>query len=204
MILLIFLIVWECLYWQLNDEEIVLQFYVFGEFEVVCVLFQFYGSLGLLVGIILINYYYYVLCSWEGYLLKGLLGKLFKEELFEVYQCVVDVLQVLVVCGMIKDIVDIGYLCDVMGVLVGLLDIGGVVIFDLQIFILFDVDGWCCCYLVCEGVLICSYLLILCDGEFELGCNWIYICGMCKFGCFDFSLCGVLDDQVNFVGSLCE
>ena len=195
---------WERPYWQPNDEEIVLQFYVFGEFEAVRVPSQPYGSPGLPAGITSTNHYHHALRSWDGYPLKGSLGKLFKEESPEAYQRAVDAPQVLVVRGTIKDAADTGYLRDVMGVLAGLLDIGGVAILDPQILTLLDADGWRRRYLVREGAPIRSHLLILRDGDSEPGRNWIHTRGMRKFGRPDFSLRGVPDDQVNLAGSLCE
>lgn len=195
---------WQRPYWQPNDEEIVLQFYVFGEFEAVRVPSQPYGSPGLPAGITSTNHYHHALRSWEGYPLKGSLGKLFKDESPEAYQRAVDAPQVLVVRGTIKDAADTGYLRDVMGVLAGLLDIGGVAILDPQILTLLDADGWRRRYLVREGAPIRSHLLILRDGESEPGRNWIHTRGMRKFGRPDISIRQVPDRALDRAGMLCE
>lgn len=195
---------WARPHWQPNDEEIVLQFYVFGEFEAVRVPSQDYGSPGLPAGITSTNHHHHALRSWEGYPLKGSMGKLFKEESPEAYQRAVDASQVLVVRGTIPDAADTGYLRDVMGVLAGLLDIGGVAILDPQILTLLDADSWRRRYLVRDGAPIRSHLLILRDGESEPGRNWIHTRGMRKFGRPDISLRGVPDRDVDRAGILCE
>ncbi|HEX5307152.1 MAG TPA: hypothetical protein VFW82_13805 [Dyella sp.] len=195
---------WARPHWQPNDENIVLQFYVFGDFEAVRVPSQDYGSPGLPAGITSTNHHHHALRSWEGYPLKGSMGKLFKEESPEAYQRAVDAPQVLVVRGTIPDAADTGYLRDVMGVLAGLLDIGGVAILDPQILSLLDADSWRRRYLVREGAPIRSHVLILRDGEAEPGRNWIHSRGMRKFGRPDISLRDVPERDVDRAGILCE
>ena len=195
---------WARPHWQPNDEEIVLQFYVFGSFEAVRVPSQDYGSPGLPEGITATNHHHHELRAWEGYPLGGSMGKLFKEEAPDAYRTAVDAPQVMVVRGRLPDQPDTGYLRDVMGVIAGLLDVGGVAVLDPQIVSLFDAEGWRRRYLVREGAPIRSHLLILRDAESEAGRSWIHTRGMRKFGRPDFSLRDVPDAQVNLAGSLCE
>lgn len=195
---------WQRPHWQPSDEEIVLQFYVFGKFEAVRVPSTQYGSPGLPAGMASTNHYHHALRSWEGYPLKGSMGKLFKDESPEAYSLAVDAPEVLVVRGTLKDSADTGYLRDVMGVLAGLLDIGGVAILDPQIVSLFDAASWRRRYLVREGAPIRSHLLILRDGESEPGRSWIHTRGLRKFGRPDISLRNVPDSQVDRAGLLCE
>lgn len=194
---------WARPYWQPNDEEIVLQFYVFGSFDAVRVPSEDYGSQGLPEGVTSTNHHHHDLRSWEGYPLSGSLGKLCKEEAPDAYRAAMDAPQVLVVRGRLPDQPDTGYLRDVMGVIAGLLDTGGVAVLDPQIASLFDADTWRRRYLVPDGAPIRSHLLILRDGEAEAGRNWVHTRGMRKFGRPDISLRGVPDDRVNVAGSLC-
>lgn len=195
---------WQRPHWQPSDEEIVLQFYVFGKFDAVRVPSQPYGSPGLPAGIESTNHYHHALRAWDGYPLKGAMGKLFKDESPEAYKVAVDAPEVLVVRGTIKDAADTGYLRDVMGVLAGLLDIGGVAILDPQIVSLFDADSWRRRYLVRDGAPIRSHLLILRNGESEPGRSWIHTRGLRKFGRPDISLRNVPDNAANHAGLLCE
>lgn len=195
---------WARPHWHPSDEEIVLQFYVFGRFESERAPSNDYGSPGLPDGIEATNHHHHALRSWDGYPLDGSMGKLFKADAAEAYRAAVDAPHVLVLRGTIPDQPDTAYLRDVMGVIAGLLDVGGVAVLDPQITSLFDADGWRRRYLVPDGAPIRSHVLILRDAEAVPGRNWIHTRGMRKFGRADISLRDVPDDKVNLAGSLCE
>ena len=195
---------WQRPHWQESDEEILLQFYVFGKFEPVRVPSQDYGSPGLPPGIEAVNHSHAALRQWEGYPLKGGMGRMFKDDAPEAYVRALDAPDVMVVRGTLKDSAATGYLRDTLGVLAGLLDIGGIAILDPQILSLLDADAWRRRYLVHEGAPIRSHLLIMRDGEAEADHSWIHTRGMRKFGRPDISIRGVPDALSDHAGILCE
>jgi hypothetical protein len=195
---------WQRPYWQASDEEIVLQFYVFGKFEAEQIPSADYGSAGLPPGVELTSHQHAALRHWEGYPLKGGLGRMLKEEAPEAYQQAVDAPQVLVLRGKLKDSADTGYLRDVLGVLAGLLDIGGVAILDPQILSLFGAADWRKHYLLPEGAPIRHHVLILCDGDEAAGRFWIHTRGLRKFGRPDISIRNVPAHERERAGALCQ
>ena len=195
---------WQRPHWQPSDEEILLQFYVFGQFDAVRAPCAVYGSDGLPEGIELTSHHHNALRQWEGYPLKGSLGSMFKEDAPQAWQRAFDAPQVLVVRGKLKDNADTGYLRDTFGVLAGLLDIGGVAILDPQTLSLLDADGWRRHYLIRDGAPIRNHLLILRDGEETAGYSHVRTRGMRKFGRPDISIEYVPDKDVDRAGMLCE
>lgn len=194
---------WQRPHWHPSDEKIVLQFYVFGKFSSVRVPSDGYGSQGLPQGVELSSHHHAALRPWEGYPLKGNLGRMFKADVPETYKRAVDTPEVLVVRGTIPDSPDTGYLRDTLGVLAGLLDIGGVAILDPQILTLFDADGWREHYLVKGGAPLRNHLLIMRDDDGAPGRHWIHTRGMRKFGRPDISLRNVPTGEVDRAGALC-
>ena len=195
---------WQRPHWQPSDEEVLLQFYVFGHFGAVRVPSSDYGSLGLPTEIESTNHYHSALRQWEGYPLKGAMGRMFKDDAPEAYKIAVDAPEVLIVRGKLKDSADTEYLRDTLGVLAGLLDIGGVAILDPQTLSLLDADAWRRQYLIRDGAPIRNHLLILRDGEAEPGHSWIHTRGMRKFGRPDISIRHVPDRAIDRAGIMCE
>jgi hypothetical protein len=195
---------WQRPHWQPSDEEILLQFYVFGKFERVRVPSSDYGSPGLPTGIESVSHYHASLRQWEGYPLKGSLGRMFKQNSPQAYQLAFDAAEVVVVRGSLKDSQATGYLRDTLGVLAGLLDIGGVAILDPQTLSLLTADEWRKKYLLAAGAPIRNHLLILCDEESEGDRSWIHTRGMRKFGRPDISIRHVPTGAVDRAGLLCE
>lgn len=195
---------WQRPHWRPSDEEILLQFYVFGKFEQVRVPSADYGSSGLPMGIASVSHHHTSLRQWEGYPLKGSLGRMFKQNSPQAYQLSFDAPEVVVVRGSLKDSQATGYLRDTLGVLAGLLDIGGVAILDPQTLSLLSADEWRKKYLIVEGAPIRNHLLILCDEETEGGRSWIHTRGMRKFGRPDISIRHVPAGAVDRAGLLCE
>lgn len=194
---------WQRPHWRPSDEEIVLQFYVFGKFQPVRVPSQPYGSDGLPKGIEVTSHHHAALRQWEGYPLKGRLGDVFKEDAPEAYKLALDAPEVLVVRGTLKDVGDSGYLRDTLGVLAGLLDIGGTAILDPQILSLFDAASWRRRYLVKNGAPLRNHVLILRDAD-PSGRSWIHTRGMRKFGRPDVSVHNVPERDIDRAGMLCE
>ncbi|MFC5742517.1 hypothetical protein [Dyella tabacisoli] len=195
---------WQRPHWQPSDEEIVLQFYVFGKFEAVRAPSADYGSDGLPTGIELTSHHHSTLRQWEGYPLKGRLGRMLKEDAPEAYKVALDAPEVLVVRGRIKDSGETGYLRDTLGVLAALLDIGGVAILDPQVLTLFDAATWRRQYLVRDGAPIRSHVLILRDGDEGKDRLWVHTRGLRKFGRPDISLRNVPEREGDRAGALCE
>ena len=195
---------WQRPHWQASDEEIVLQFYVFGKFDAVRVPSAVYGSAGLPAGIEAVSHYHSALRQWEGYPLKGAMGRMFKADAPEAWQLAFDAPEVMVVRGTLKDSPATGYLRDTLGVLAGMLDIGGTAILDPQILSLLDADAWRRKYLIRDGAPIRNHLLILRDGESEPDHSWIHTRGMRKFGRPDISIRQVPDRAIDRAGLLCE
>jgi hypothetical protein len=195
---------WQRPHWQSSDEEIVLQFYVFGKFAAARTPSSDYGSDGLPDGVTATNHLHAALRQWDGYPLKGAVGRMLKNDAPEAYKRALDAPEVMVVRGRIKDSADTGYLRDTLGVLAGLLDIGGTVIFDPQILSLFDAVAWRRQYLVKDGAPIRNHLLILRDQEDESGRYWIHTRGMRKFGRPDVSISNVPERDADRAGILCE
>jgi hypothetical protein len=104
---------WQRPHWQPSDEEIILHFYVFGDFKPIRVPSEPYGSDGLPEGME-VNSYHSALREWEGYPLKGSLGDLFKNDAPEAFEAATKAPQVLVVRGRFKDSRDTGYLRDTL------------------------------------------------------------------------------------------
>ena len=92
---------WQRPLWRPSEEEILLQFYVFGQFSAARVPSEGYGSKGLPEGIELTSHHHAALRQWEGYPLKGSLGKMLKDDVPEIYQAALATPEVLVVRGQI-------------------------------------------------------------------------------------------------------
>lgn len=195
---------WQRAHWQPSDEEIILQFYVFGDFQPIRVPSEQYGSDGLPEEVALTSHHHHVLREWEGYPLKGPLGELFQNDAPEAYAKAIAAPQVLVVRGRFKDQADTGYLRDTFGVLAGLLDIGGVAILDPQILTLFSAEEWRRRYLIKDGAPLRHHVLILRDEEEETGRLWIHTRGLRKFGRPDISLHNVPVAEADHGGALCQ
>jgi hypothetical protein len=195
---------WQRPHWHASDEDILLQFYVFGKFETVRVPSHDYGSPGLPPPIESTSHFHSALRQWEGYPLKGPMGRMYKTDAPEAYQRALDAPEVMVVRGTLKDSQSTGYLRDTLGVLAGMLDIGGVAILDPQILSLLDADAWRRKYLIRDGAPIRNHLLILRDGESTPDHSWIHTRGMRKFGRPDISIHQVPDHAVDRAGMLCE
>ena len=195
---------WQRPHWQPSDEEILLQFYVFGKFEQVRVPSADYGSSGLPAGMESVSHFHSSLRQWEGYPLKGSPGRMFKQTSPKAYQLAFDAPEVVVVRGSLKDSQATGYLRDTLAVLAGLLDIGGVAILDPQTLSLLSADEWREKYLIADGAPIRNHLLILCDEETEGGRLWVHTRGMRKFGRPDVSIRHVPESAVDRAGMLCE
>ena len=195
---------WRRPHWQASDEKILLQFYVFGKFDAVRVPSQDYGSPGLPPGLSATSHRHADLRSWDGYPLKGAMGRMYKADAPQIYQRALDAPEVMVVRGTLDDSPVTGYLRDTLGVLAGMLDIGGVAILDPQILGLLDAAAWRRHYLIRDGAPVRHHLLILCDGESEPGRSWIHTRGMRKFGRPDVSIHHVPDTAIDRAGLLCE
>ena len=195
---------WQRPHWQASAEEILLQFYVFGKFDAVRVPSTGYGSPGLPTGIEAVSHHHSALRQWDGYPLKGAMGRMFKADAPQAYQRAFDAPEVMVVRGTLKDSPATGYLRDTLGVLAGMLDIGGTAILDPQILSLLGADAWRRTYLIRDGAPIRNHLLILRDGESTPDHSWIHTRGMRKFGRPDISIRNVPDRAVDRAGVLCE
>jgi hypothetical protein len=195
---------WQRPHWQPSDEEILVQFYVFGEFQPIRVPSAQYGSDGLPEEVELTSHYHSALRDWEGYPLKGALGELFKNDAPEAFEKAKAAPQVLVLRGRFKDSADTGYLRDTFGVLAGLLDIGGVAILDPQILTLFSADEWRRRYLIKDGAPLRNHVLILRDEEESSDRIWIHTRGLRKFGRPDISLHDVPSERIDHAGALCQ
>jgi hypothetical protein len=195
---------WQRPHWHASDEDILLQFYVFGTFEQTRVPSHDYGSAGLPAEVTATSHAHAELRQWDGYPLKGAMGRMYKADAPEAYQRVLDTPEVIVVRGSMKDSESTGYMRDTLGVLAGMLDIGGVAILDPQILSLIDADTWRRKYLVRDGAPIRNHLLILCDDESTPEHAWIHTRGMRKFGRPDISIRNVPERSINRAGMLCE
>ena len=195
---------WQRPHWRASAEEILLQFYVFGKFDAARVPSAGYGSPGLPPGVEAVSHYHSALRQWEGYPLKGAMGRMFKADAPEAWQLAFDAPEVMVVRGTLKDSQATGYLRDTLGVLAGLLDIGGSAILDPQILSLLDADAWRRKYLIRDGAPIRNHLLILRDRDSTPDHSWIHTRGMRKFGRPDISIRQVPDRAVDRAGLLCE
>jgi hypothetical protein len=195
---------WQRPHWQPSDEEIIVQFYVFGDFQPIRVPSEQYGSDGLPEEVELSSHYHASLREWEGYPLKGPLGELFKNDAPEAFEKAIAAPQVLVLRGRFKDSADTGYLRDTFGVIAGLLDIGGVAVLDPQILTLFSADEWRKRYLIKDGAPLRHHVLILRDEEEDSDRLWIHTRGLRKFGRPDISLRDVPAQELDRAGALCQ
>jgi hypothetical protein len=196
---------WPRPYWQPSDEEVVLQFYVFGRFaRDLAIPAARYGSNGLPEGVDLQRFENAVLRHWEGYPLAGELGALLKEDVPAVYEQARIEPDVLVVRGRLPDRDSLDYLRDTLGVLAGLLEVGGTSVLDPQILSLFGADGWRHRYLVPGGAPPRNHVLILHNVDGSEGHSQVRTRGMRKFGRADLNLRRVPARDVDRAGVLCE
>jgi hypothetical protein len=195
---------WQRPHWQPSDEEIIVQFYVFGDFQPIRVPSAPYGSDGLPEEVELSSHHHSALREWEGYPLKGALGELFQNDAPEAFEKAMAAPQVLVLRGRFKDSADTGYLRDTFGVIAGLLDIGGVAVLDPQILTLFSADEWRKRYLIKDGAPLRHHVLILRDEEEDSDRLWIHTRGLRKFGRPDISLRDVPAQELDRAGALCQ
>lgn len=196
---------WPRPYWQPSDETIVLYFYVFGRFaDDLAIPAARYASRGLPEGIELQRFAHNALRGWEGYPLKGALGKLLKEDAPAAFDLARAAPEVLVVRGELADPDSLDYLRETLGVLAGLLDVGGSAILDPQILTLFDAAAWRRHYLIPGGAPPRHHALILCNADDEEGRFHVHTRGLRKFGRPDLSFRHVPDTQAEQAGMLCE
>jgi hypothetical protein len=196
---------WPRPYWQSGEQQVVLQFYVFGKFDGELVIPSArYGSRGLPEGVELQRFQNAVLRRWEGYPLNGALGEILREETPDVFEQARIAPEVLVVRGTISDRDSLDYLRDTLGVLAGLLDIGGSAILDPQILSLFGAQVWRRHYLLSGGAPPRHHVLILCNAEDAAGRSRVHTRGMRKFGRPDLSIRNVPGLAIDRAGALCE
>lgn len=196
---------WPRPYWQPADEEVVLQFYVFGRFaEDLAIPAARYGSDGLPAPVELKRYRHDALRSWEGYPLAGALGELLREDSAATFEAARAAPEVLVVRGRLPDRDNLDYLRDTLGVLAALLDVGAVAILDPQILTLLDADDWRRRYLIAGGAPPRHHVLIVRTPDEEAGRSRVRTRGLRKFGRPDIDLHRVPDAQVDRAGALCE
>lgn len=197
---------WPRPYWQPGDEEVLLQFYVFGKFATdLAIPAARYGSDGLPEGVALQRFQNAVLRRWEGYPLMGELGALLREEAPEVYEQARLAPEVLVIRGRIADRDSLDYLRDTLGVIAALLDVGGKSVLDPQTLSLHDADAWRRRYLVPGGAPPRSHVLIVCRAdEAAPGRFHVHTRGLRKFGRPDVSLRNVPESATSQAGLLCE
>lgn len=195
---------WQRPHWHASGENILLQFYVFGKFDAVRVPSADYGSTGLPEGVAAVSHYHGALRQWEGYPLKGAMGRLYKDDAPAAWKLAFDAPEVIVVRGSLEDSPETGYLRDTLGVLAGMLDIGGTAILDPQTLSLLDADTWRRQYLIRDGAPIRNHLLIMRDDESTPDHSWVHTRGMRKFGRPDISIRQVPDRALDRAGLLCE
>lgn len=195
---------WQRPHWHASDEDILLQFFVFGHFQAVRTPSAAYGSPGLPAGVAATNHAHAALRSWGGYPLKGALGRALKADAPQAWQAAFDAPEVMVVHGKLADSPATGYLRDTLGVLAGMLDIGGVAVLDPQITELLDASAWRRKYLVAGGAPVRSHLLIQCDDEPDTADSWVHTRGLRKFGRPDISIRRVPQGAVDRAGAACE
>lgn len=200
----IYLPAWQRPHWQRSDEEIVLQYFVYGEFGSGRAPSQDYGSPGLPKEVSLSSHRQSDLASWDGNPLHGALGKLLERDDPQACALAKAAPQVLVLHGRFPDQPDTGYLRDTFGVLAALLDVGGTAIIDPQLLSVFSAESWRRRYLVKDGAPIRNHLLILRDDEQRPGRHWIHTRGMRAFGRPDLSLRQVPDAALDRAGLLVE
>ncbi len=197
---------WPRPYWHPSAEQVVLDFYVFGQFAPELVIpSPRYGSPGLPAGVTIERFQNAVLRKWDGYPLSGELGDILREETPEAFDSARIAPQVLVVRGRIADADTLDYLRDTLGVLAGLLDIGGTSILDPQTLRLFAAADWREHYLLKGGAPARQHVLILHNADDEhAGRSWVRTRGMRKFGRPDISIHNVPECDVDRAGALCE
>lgn len=197
---------WPRPYWQGSaGQTALLQFYVFGQFARELVIpAPRYASSGLPAGVELKRFQNLALRQWDGYPLAGALGDLLRDDAPEAFETARTAPDALVVRGELADGASLDYLRDTLGVLAALLDIGGRVVLDPQIFGLFDTSAWRERYLVADGAPPRSHVLIartLADDGVHAH---VHTRGMRKFARPDISLRDVPPTELDRAGVLCE
>ncbi len=200
----IYLPAWQRPHWQPSDEEIVVQFYVYGSFGSGRAPSQDYGSPGLPKTVSMSSHRQADLAGWDGNPLTGRLGQLLERDDPEAFRLASAAPQVLVLHGRFADRKDTGYLRDTLGVLAALLDVGGTAIVDPQLLSVFSAGAWRRRYLVKDGAPVRSHLLVLRDDEAQDGRHWVHTRGMRLFGRPDLSLRNVPDAALDRAGLLAE
>lgn len=197
---------WPRPYWQAGaGQTALLQFYVFGQFaRDLAIPAARYASPGLPAGVELKRFQNLALRKWEGYPLAGTLGELLREDAPEAFDTARAAPEALVVRGELADAASLDYLRDTLGVLAALLDVGGRVVLDPQIFGLFDADAWRTRYLIADGAPPRSHVLIARAPADDGVRSNVHTRGMRKFARPDISLRDVPADQLERAGVLCE
>lgn len=200
----IYLPAWQRPHWQPSDEEIVVQYFVYGSFGSGRAPSQDYGSPGLPKGVTLSSHRQADLASWDGNPLHGALGQLLERDDSQAYALASQAPQVLILHGRFPDRKDTGYLRDTLGVLAALLDVGGVAVVDPQLLSVFSAETWRRRYLVKDGAPVRSHLLILRDDDAQQERHWVHTRGMRLFGRPDLSVRHVPDAGLDRAGLLVE
>ncbi|MHC1481007.1 hypothetical protein ACYJW8_12185 [Frateuria aurantia] len=200
----IYLPAWQRPHWQSSEEEIVVQYFVYGAFGSGRAPSQDYGSPGLPKTVSLSSHRQADLATWDGNPLKGPLGRVLERDDPQAYKLASEAPQVLILHGRFADQKDTGYLRDTFGVLAALLDVGGTAIVDPQLLSVYSAESWRRRYLIKDGAPIRHHLLILRDNDHDEDRHWVHTRGMRLFGRPDLSIRNVPDSALDRAGLLVE
>ena len=133
--------------------------------------------------------------SYMQSLLGGTLGEILDRKKHILYEKVKNTDKWAVIRGEVQQDADLGYMRDCIGFVQDILDLGAVVVLDLQTISLYSYEEWTECFFEKE---FCAYdhVTILLS-EMEGGLVWLHTRGMRKFGRPDVSIENVPENETE-------
>lgn len=197
---------WPRPQWSAGDQEAVVLWFVFGDFDVeLPVDGATYRTRGVPRGIEFARYRNADLAAWPGYPLQGSLGRLLGEEEPARVEQARRARECLVLRGALPDPADLDYLRDCVGLITALNDLGGIAVVDPQMLSIFDAETWRRRYFADAAFSVREHVLILCSEDAaHAGRLHVHTRGMRKFARPDLSIRNVPAEAAGAAGQLAE
>lgn len=193
---------WSRPHWSRSDEHALIWYFVFGGFAQTL---QFdlgaHGGAGLPAGVSMRRVPKAALTQWDGHPLRGALGEVLRADDPPAFAAADAASECVMLHGELADPATLDYLRDTLGVIAALLDAGGAVVVDPQVFSILDADRWRREFTGDARAVPRNHVLILHQDDVD-GRAWVRTRGMRKFARPDLSLRGVPPEDVQRAGAL--
>jgi hypothetical protein len=193
---------WTRPHWARDEAKAMLLYFVFGEFAAEPQLdLSAHGSQGLPREVEMRRIPKAALAHWDGHPLRGALGEILREGNPAAFDAARKAPECLMLRGEVPDADSLAYLCDTLGVVAALLDVGGAAVVDPQILEMFTADEWRARYGGTQASVARNHVLVLCQDDTG-GSAWIKTRGLRKFARPDVSIRRVPQAEVQRAGAI--